>query len=155
MVPEFSLVPCSKRQSELEPWVVPDFPLSKSHNKKRPYIKSCLVGRRQRKISPGGEVFVSLSAASYQTRSLRPYHQTKQPTWNPTNHTCRPSTADANFQQITASLSFKQHFSRLNLENLKLVLLRANFRNSLRITSGLLTTPPMADTTRRRRNSHH
>ena len=51
---------------------------------------------------------------------LLPYHQTKQPTWNPTNHSHGLSTADASFQP----------FSAVNSESLKPVLLKTNLRKS-------------------------
>ena len=104
---------------------------------KKPYaILVRLVGRttntqeRSRLLCSRREVSVPLRAASCKKWGIPLYHQTKQPTRNPINHSRGPGIADASFQPTTVAFSFKQTFSRLTSENL------------LWITSGLLPTLP-------------
>ena len=61
-------------------------------------------------------VCVLTTKSSCRTWGLRPYPQPKHKTWNPTNHSCRPSTA---YQTNHSCLfSFKQFFSELISESL-------------------------------------
>ena len=66
-----------------------------------------------------------------------PLPPAKQPTGNPTNHSCRPSTADASFQPITAALSLSTAFHRVNSRKSQTSPFKSYFRKS----SGVLTTP--------------
>ena len=95
----------------------------------------------------GGELSLSLSADSVQ-RGFCASSSSRQTKWNPTNHSRRPSTADASFQPINTSslfLSFslslslsharalfspKSLFSELSSESHKPALLRTNFWKS-------------------------
>ena len=84
-----------------------------------------LSGRSQRQIySPeekvgSGFIPAKLDVCVFTTKprcgtwGLRPHHQPKQMTWNPTDHNRGRSIAN---KPITAALSFKQSFSKLSCE---------------------------------------
>ena len=100
-------------------------------------------------LSQQYEVFFLTTKPSCQTWALHPYHQPKQKTWNPTNHSRKPNKANqTNHSRLFFLIQTALFRANLRKSYNQTALLRANLRISSETTFGLLTTTFLADTVR-------
>ena len=77
--------------------------------------------------------------------SLRSYYQPKQKTWNPTNHSCGPSTGNQTNHNCLFLIQTSLPRANLRKSYNQTAILRAILRISSESTIGLLTTPFLAN----------